>query len=135
MNEKYSKNNILLILANGPSVSNVDLPKLFSSFNDICVLNAAIFHLGEFPRPPDFCFINDSSLCQNKTVQELMQNEKPTKIILQQKYYENKDYNKIIQKEDYTKITTKNFVWGPRSGVTIYLHLHLYLFCLFFCCY
>lgn len=75
------KNHTLLILANGPSVSDIDLHKLFHEYRNICVLNAAIYHLKEFPSPPKFCFINDSSLCKKTIIQELIQNEKLTKII------------------------------------------------------
>ena len=79
MNENYNK--IALILANGPSVSSLDLPKVFSKFKNICVLNAAIFHLDKFPRPPDYCLLNDGLLAENKEINSLITKQKDTEIL------------------------------------------------------
>ena len=60
LNEK--NDDILVLIANGPSVSNLCMDRIFNDFKNICIFNAAIFHYEKFPKIPKYCFLNDGRL-------------------------------------------------------------------------
>ena len=81
-------NNTITLICNGPSVSYLNLPIIFSDFEYICVFNSALFHLDSFPRKPNYCFMNDSFLGSNKNIHKEINKEKDTEII------QTKNFNK-----------------------------------------